>query len=127
MNFTLTVSQKKNGTFDHLVIDGSGNVVGTRNSKKHYEFATVARRTISKELRMAQGSVDYWNRDTKPWDGREAEIARTVARRDEFSKLAAAGHVYPAFVLSFNSKPTPLSASQQEVWDFVAVVAEGQS
>ena len=86
MNFTLVVSQKKNGTFDHVVRDEQGVVLATRNSTHHYTSATVVCKT----------------------DAQWALIQERASKGDQFSPwyVARVARGNSPGVVSFNSKPT---------------------
>lgn len=55
--FRLQVTERRNGTYDHVVTDASGNVIGARNSRRHYKAAAVTRSNRAVCLRYAKASV----------------------------------------------------------------------
>lgn len=118
-SYRLEVTAKGNGTFDHTVVEvATGRVVGTRNSRKHYPVATVAR--VNLDWQIAR------DREVLTWSGRsEAALANDRARLEGHLAAKARGELLPAFVLSFNGKPTPPSARYG--YDLVAYATESAS
>ncbi len=66
MKYTLTVTAKKNGTFDHVVTDEAGAVtdeagavIGTRNSVRQYRSACITRGNRESILHQALRTLTY--------------------------------------------------------------------
>jgi hypothetical protein len=78
--FRLEVTQRKNGTFDHKVVDAAGKVLATRNSVRRYRAAAIARTRIAVSLRNARELVTCHQRQL-----------------DEYRQVVASGVVPAAF------------------------------
>jgi hypothetical protein len=60
--FRLEVTQRKNGSFDHKVVDETGKVVATRNSVRRYRAAAIARTRLAVAARNACELVKHHER-----------------------------------------------------------------
>jgi hypothetical protein len=60
--FRLEVTQRKNGSFDHKVLDETGKVIATRNSVRHYRAAAIARPRMAVAARNACELVKHHER-----------------------------------------------------------------
>lgn len=120
-SYRLEVTAKKNGTFDHKVIEvATGAVVGTRNSKKHYTSATVVRTNLARSIAK--------DREILTWQGYKPEYyARVQQSLDEGLAMQAAGKQFPAGVYSFNSKPTNVPSYAAPYFDVLGYATETAS
>lgn len=121
MNYTLEVTQKKNGTFDHVVRASDGTVIATRNSKRRYASATIVRWNLQHELKHA--------REMLTWDPSHGEefFAGTRKRIAELEARVSEGRELPAYARSFNSKPAPVPACYAYMYDFLGFATEAAS
>lgn len=111
--YRLDVTARKNGTFDHSVVEvATGKVVGTRNSRRQYSFATVARANLDWYIANA--------RDMLTWRGHnDVFYAQVRASLERHEAMKAAAEEYAPGVLSFNTKPTPVPANQSACLTFL--------